>query len=57
MHELWALLNFLLPDIFENSEDFDAIFKTATEQDNILSQLHKASEDSLARVHLDIALR
>ena len=26
LHELWALLNFLLPDIFESSEDFDAWF-------------------------------
>jgi SWI/SNF-related matrix-associated actin-dependent regulator of chromatin subfamily A member 5 len=26
MHELWALLNFLLPDIFSSSEDFDEWF-------------------------------
>ncbi|KAK0042721.1 SWI/SNF-related matrix-associated actin-dependent regulator of chromatin subfamily A member 5-like [Biomphalaria glabrata] len=26
LHELWALLNFLLPDVFNNSEDFDAWF-------------------------------
>eukprot|EP01051_Picozoa_sp_SAG22_P002618 SAG22_NODE_119_length_19257_cov_43.260413_9_plen_89_part_00 len=24
MHELWALLNFLLPDVFEDSADFEA---------------------------------
>jgi SNF2 family DNA or RNA helicase len=28
LHELWALLNFLLPDIFANSEDFDAWFNS-----------------------------
>ncbi|XP_005102157.1 SWI/SNF-related matrix-associated actin-dependent regulator of chromatin subfamily A member 5 [Aplysia californica] len=28
LHELWALLNFLLPDVFNNSEDFDAWFNT-----------------------------
>lgn len=26
LHELWALLNFLLPDIFSSSEDFDSWF-------------------------------
>ncbi|RWS11514.1 SWI/SNF-related matrix-associated actin-dependent regulator of chromatin subfamily A member 5-like isoform X1 [Dinothrombium tinctorium] len=28
LHELWALLNFLLPDVFNSSEDFDAWFNT-----------------------------
>ncbi|XP_056312442.1 SWI/SNF-related matrix-associated actin-dependent regulator of chromatin subfamily A member 5 [Danio aesculapii] len=28
LHELWALLNFLLPDVFNSSEDFDAWFDT-----------------------------
>ena len=27
LHELWALLNFLLPDIFGSSDDFDSWFK------------------------------
>jgi SWI/SNF-related matrix-associated actin-dependent regulator of chromatin subfamily A member 5 len=26
LHELWALLNFLLPDIFSSSEQFDEWF-------------------------------
>lgn len=26
LHELWALLNFLLPDVFESSADFDSCF-------------------------------
>lgn len=26
LHELWALLNFLLPDVFGNSDDFDTWF-------------------------------
>lgn len=30
LHELWALLNFLLPDIFSSSEDFDAWFSTSS---------------------------
>jgi len=44
LHELWALLNFLLPDVFSSSEDFDAIFdvkdNTQTSEDAI-GQLHK----------------
>lgn len=28
LHELWALLNFLLPDIFDSSKDFDLWFNT-----------------------------
>ncbi|KAJ1343391.1 hypothetical protein BSLG_001981, partial [Batrachochytrium salamandrivorans] len=31
LHELWALLNFLLPDVFSSAEDFDNWF--TTEQD------------------------
>lgn len=27
LHELWALLNFLLPDIFSSSDQFDEWFK------------------------------
>ena len=26
LHELWALLNFLLPDVFTNADDFDSWF-------------------------------
>ena len=28
LHELWALLNFLLPDVFSSSDDFDEWFNT-----------------------------
>ena len=28
LHELWALLNFLLPDVFTSSDDFDEWFNT-----------------------------
>ena len=53
-HELWALLNFLLPELFASSEDFENLFEfdsgeqeNATEADRIrlekqvVSQLHK----------------
>ncbi|KAI0218655.1 SWI/SNF-related matrix-associated actin-dependent regulator of chromatin subfamily A member 5 [Lamellibrachia satsuma] len=28
LHELWSLLNFLLPDVFNSADDFDAWFNT-----------------------------
>ena len=46
LHELWALLNFLLPDLFSSSGEFDAIFQDA-ETDNsdrgatLLQSLHR----------------
>ena len=33
LHELWALLNFLLPDIFSSSEDFDSWFSGEKNED------------------------
>ena len=47
LHELWALLNFLLPDVFNSSEDFDAWFSTEgcleAENQNLVSRLHAVS--------------
>jgi SWI/SNF-related matrix-associated actin-dependent regulator of chromatin subfamily A member 5 len=42
LHELWALLNFLLPDVFHSSEDFDNWFSLADEsgQENVIKKLH-----------------
>jgi len=39
LHELWALLNFLLPDVFSSSEDFDAWFNTQNLVDGAESKL------------------
>ena len=42
LHELWALLNFLLPDVFNKSEDFDSWFELqGKDQDKVVQQLHK----------------
>ncbi len=45
LHELWSLLNFLMPNIFNDSEEFDRIFNldTATEegQMKIVKQIHQ----------------
>lgn len=45
LHELWALLNFLLPDVFSSSGDFDAWFNTNTclGDDTLVSRLHAVS--------------
>ncbi len=45
LHELWALLNFLMPEIFNDSEEFDKIFdlNSANEEDQrkIVKQIHQ----------------
>ncbi|CCH60183.1 hypothetical protein TBLA_0C03810 [Henningerozyma blattae CBS 6284] len=52
LHELWALLNFLLPDIFSSSEDFDSWFssnESEEDQDKIVKQLHTVLQPFLLR--------
>ena len=50
LHELWALLNFLLPDIFEDSEAFDQWFSGQNEDpDVVVQQLHKVLRPFLLR--------
>ncbi|KAI9203985.1 SNF2 family N-terminal domain-containing protein [Polychytrium aggregatum] len=50
LHELWSLLNFLLPDVFSSSEDFDKWFETqGGDQDKVVSQLHKVLQPFLLR--------
>ncbi len=53
LHELWALLNFLMPDLFEHSHTFDQWFKQAkddtTAQQGTVSQLHKLLKPFLLR--------
>ena len=42
LHELWALLNFLLPDVFGDLEQFDAWFQeNEGDQDKVVHQLHQ----------------
>ena len=51
LHELWALLNFLLPDVFSNSEDFDTWFdlKDKEVEQEVISQLHRVLKPFLLR--------
>jgi SWI/SNF-related matrix-associated actin-dependent regulator of chromatin subfamily A member 5 len=45
LHELWALLNFLVPDVFASAEQFDEWFNLdiddINEKNKLISQLHK----------------
>jgi len=56
LHELWALLNFLLPDVFNKSEDFDSWFELqGKDQDKVVQQLHKIlSPFLLRRIKVDV---
>ncbi|KAK9340080.1 SNF2 family N-terminal domain-containing protein [Lipomyces starkeyi] len=50
LHELWALLNFLLPDVFADSNVFDQWFETQnSDQDTVVQQLHKVLRPFLLR--------
>ncbi|KAL4085638.1 hypothetical protein PRIC1_014974 [Phytophthora ramorum] len=51
LHELWALLNFLLPDVFSDSEDFDSWFNVDEEegQENVIKKLHTILRPFLLR--------
>ena len=42
LHELWALLNFLLPEVFSSAEKFDEWFAANAEAE-VVQQLHKVA--------------
>lgn len=51
LHELWALLNFLLPDVFNNADDFDSWFNTndALGNNQMIERLHSVLKPFLLR--------
>lgn len=51
LHELWALLNFLKPDIFDSAEEFQVHFNLASEdaQDTVVKRLHRVLRPFLLR--------
>eukprot|EP00934_Nitzschia_sp_Nitz4_P002372 Nitzschia sp. Nitz4//scaffold15_size197535//114083//119000//NITZ4_001588-RA/size197535-processed-gene-0.80-mRNA-1//-1//CDS//3329537745//2367//frame0 len=60
LRELWALLNFLLPDIFASADQFDEWFNLEIDDDeakkNMISQLHKILRPfMLRRLKADVA--
>ena len=59
LHELWALLNFLLPDVFSSAEQFDEWFNLDVEdteaKQRIIGQLHKLLRPfMLRRLKVDV---
>ena len=58
LHELWALLNFLLPDIFNDADQFDEWFSMSGEkgQENVIKKLHTVLRPfMIRRVKKDVA--
>ena len=57
LHELWALLNFLLPDIFSSAEQFDEWFDLDIDDEDakkaMISQLHKVLRPFMLRRYVD----
>ncbi|CAL8083605.1 unnamed protein product [Orchesella dallaii] len=51
LHELWALLNFLLPDVFNSSEDFDEWFNmnSCFGDNSLVERLHSVLRPFLLR--------
>jgi SWI/SNF-related matrix-associated actin-dependent regulator of chromatin subfamily A member 5 len=54
LHELWALLNFLLPEIFHSSDAFDEWFNLTNNNDDenkkqLVQQLHKILKPFMLR--------
>ncbi|XP_036161624.1 probable global transcription activator SNF2L1 isoform X6 [Myotis myotis] len=51
LHELWALLNFLLPDAFNSAEDFDSWFdtKNCLGDQKLVERLHAVLKPFLLR--------
>jgi SWI/SNF-related matrix-associated actin-dependent regulator of chromatin subfamily A member 5 len=50
LHELWALLNFLLPDVFGDAAAFDDWFNNQdSDSDTVVQQLHKVLRPFLLR--------
>jgi SWI/SNF-related matrix-associated actin-dependent regulator of chromatin subfamily A member 5 len=51
LHELWALLNFLMPDVFDSSESFDAWFNVEDEKakENVVVRLQSVVRPFMLR--------
>lgn len=52
LHELWALLNFLVPDVFDSDEHFHELFdqnKCLGQDQDIVSKLHQVLKPFLLR--------
>ena len=46
LHELWSLMNFLLPEIFASSDDFDDWFDLGSKSNALLSDQEKEKKNN-----------
>ena len=53
LHELWSLMNFLLPEIFSSSDDFDDWFDLGSKANASLSDKEKEEKnnDMIKQLH------
>jgi SWI/SNF-related matrix-associated actin-dependent regulator of chromatin subfamily A member 5 len=52
LHELWALLNFLIPEVFDNADIFDQFFSVTGNkdmEDDVIKKLHRILRPFLLR--------
>mmetsp|Transcript_59811 Transcript_59811/g.146980 ORF Transcript_59811/g.146980 Transcript_59811/m.146980 type:complete len:856 (-) Transcript_59811:235-2802(-) len=49
LHELWALLNFLLPEEFSDADDFDNFFQSSEKAEEVTNKLFKILRPFLLR--------
>ena len=57
LHELWALLNFLMPEVFGSSSIFDSWFNTSDKEgkENVIKKLHTVLKPfMIRRVKVDV---
>lgn len=59
MKELWALLNFLMPKLFDSEEEFSSLFQTeegdVKSQESIIKQIHRLLRPfMLRRIKIDV---
>lgn len=51
LHELWSLLNFIMPDIFDSSEVFDEWFTTSNEKNDSKEDAEKRNVEMIQQLH------
>lgn len=51
LHELWALLNFLLPDVFGDSAQFDDAFENQPTEDMTEEEKEKKQDQAIHELH------
>jgi len=51
LHELWSLLNFLLPDVFSSAHDFDEWFDLGAKAETGLAETEEKNKSVIEQLH------